>query len=479
MSSASSNVSDRKRKRGITRRVRDDQGNIRVIKYAKRSTGLRIPGLTWGKLPSLILGLPLLTYASLIYANKNGYLGDDSISEFGKDIANATDGADAAIRLVVGGTIGMVLALFFGYFLVRKGFKIRRYPAASREIIALWAISIVLLAITSPFINEPGLVRHQEDPVIDEDDFDVSGLSSPFYDEFLNGLLDLLGNIPQPDEQVAWITPGDPGDTFDYNEDRYLYRWRVAETYDTGLADFDQAYTSTQLDYDDNGEFNYNSATGDKKKLRIQEQYLTISSTYTGDALVPWHSEFGGMIGDTDDVTAELGPDVSGELIEGSVSGHRDINEQPVLNAAFDESRTSGFIEYDSYWVADDKDYIADNSVNMSQLDAALDDYDQERFGDLSIANPDEISGIWGEQSLPGTDQYAQDSPGTLDDAFVTKFGDYSDILSSNEDISTYNFALLVSNDVQNAVIQGLLDGSLNIDPTQSSGVAEEGADKA
>ena len=38
----------------------------------------------------------------------------------------------AATQLVVGGTIGMVLVGFLGYSLIRKGFKIRKYPALYR-----------------------------------------------------------------------------------------------------------------------------------------------------------------------------------------------------------------------------------------------------------------------------------------------------------------------------------------------------------
>jgi len=298
MSSASSNVSRKKGKRGITRRVRDEHGNIRVIKYQRRGSRFSIPGLTWGKLPSLLVGIPLAAYSALIYSDGKGYLSEGSL---GKRIVDVPDGLSAATRLVVAGTIGMVLAGFLGYSFIRKGFKIRKFPAASREIIAIWASIIVLTAILSPFINEPGLVRQQDDLVIDDRDFDVSGLSSPFYSEFLNGLLDLLGNIPEPKEQVAFITPND-GATFDYDKDRYLYRWRVAETYDPGLADFDQAYTSTQLDYIDGSETydDLNLNTDEGRELRIQEQYLTISTPYIGDTLVPWNSQYGGMIGSTD-----------------------------------------------------------------------------------------------------------------------------------------------------------------------------------
>ncbi|OLS18941.1 MAG: hypothetical protein HeimC2_43620 [Candidatus Heimdallarchaeota archaeon LC_2] len=480
MSSSSSNISGRKRKRGVTRRVKDDKGNIKVIKYQKASSGLRIPGLTWGKIPSLLLGLPLALYSGLIYASKNGNLSEeDSVA---RRFLDSTSELSAAMKLIVTGTLGMVLSGFLAYALIRKGFKIRKYPAVTREVVAIWATFIVLSAIFSPFINEPGLVRQQSDDEFVPDDraFDLTGLDSPFYAEFLEGLLDLLGNIPDPKEEVAYITPTD-GQPLDYFQDRYLYRWRVAETYDTGLADFEQAYTSTQLDYLD-GEANYNSVfTGsnfdEARAFNIAEQYLTISNAYLGDALVPWNSEFGGAI--TDDF-ASMDAEVSnnGSLIDGSISGYRDINEQPVLSMSFDSARTQGFVNYDSYWITENKTNIADNSVTMSLLSSTLDGYPTSRFGDLSTANPDEISGIWGLESLPGGSNYFDDT-NTGDDDFVTKYNSYKAILDNNPGISVYNFALLLNNDVQNAVVQGLFDGSLNIDPTQTSGVADTGADKA
>ena len=160
MSSASSSVSRKKGKRGITRRVRDEHGNIRVVKYQRKGSRLSIPGLTWGKVPSLLLGIPLTAYAGLLYSNTKGYLSEDSL---GKDILGTTDEMSATVRLILTGTIGMVLTLFVGYSLIRKGFKIRKYPGATREIVAMWAALIVLTAIFSPFINEPGLIRQQSD----------------------------------------------------------------------------------------------------------------------------------------------------------------------------------------------------------------------------------------------------------------------------------------------------------------------------
>ncbi|MCE7734587.1 MAG: hypothetical protein GPJ54_06910 [Candidatus Heimdallarchaeota archaeon] len=482
MSSASSSVSRKKGKRGITRRVRDEHGNIRVVKYQRKGSRLSIPGLTWGKVPSLLLGIPLSAYAGLLYSNSKGYLSEDGL---GNDILGTTDEMSAAVRLILTGTIGMVLTLFMGYSLIRKGFKIRKYPGATREIVAMWAALIVLTAIFSPFINEPGLIRQQSDDefIVNTNDYDVSGLDSPFYSEFLNGLLDLLGNIPEPKEQVALITPNDGG-TFDYDVDRYLYRWRVAETYDPGLADFDQAYTSTQLEYiDSTNVYNTRDPAEEGRALSIKEQYLTISTSYIGDALVPWNSKYGGMIGGLDSVTAEIDEGFTGDLIDTSVGGYRDINEQPALSMAFTDSRTTGFAEYDSFFVKDDKEFIADNAIKMSDLSTQLGRYDlnqdaSDRFGDLSQANAAEISGIWGLQSLPGGAGYFDGSHDN-DDAFVSKYNDYKAILDNNPDISVYDFTLLIYNDVQNAVIQGLLDGSFNIDPTQTSGVADPGLDKA
>lgn len=325
----------------------------------------------------------------------------------------------------------------------------------------------------------PSRQQSDNDFVPDNKDFDVSGLSSPFYSEFLNGMLDLLGNIPDPKEEVAYIRPTD-GQPLDYYRDRYLYRWRVAETYDTELADYDQTYTATQLEYVDGASNYYNVFTGsnfdEARALNIDEQYLTISNSYLGEALLPWNSQYGGLIGDFDDMDVEVSN--NGSLIPGSIGGYRDINEQPVLSLTFDTARTQGFVNYDSYWIAEDKYNIIENSVLMSDLSSELDGYPTSRFGDLSIPNSKEISGIWGLESLPGTNNYV-DRINPNANEFVTKHDAYGAILANNPDISVYNFTLLIKNDIQNAVMQGLLEGSLNIDPTQTSGVAEPGADKA
>ncbi len=325
----------------------------------------------------------------------------------------------------------------------------------------------------------PSRQQSDDDFTPDDRDFDVSGLSSPFYSEFLNGMLDLLGNIPDPKEEVAYIRPTD-GQPLDYYRDRYLYRWRVAETYDTELADYDQTYTATQLEYVD-GTSTYNNVfTGsnfdEARALNIDEQYLTISNSYLGEALLPWNSEYGGLIGDFDDMDAEVSN--NGSLIPGSIGGYRDINEQPVLSLTFDTARKQGFVNYDSYWIAEDKYNIIKNSVLMSDLSSEFDVYPASRFGDLSIVNSNEISGIWGLESLPGTNNYV-DRVNPDADEFVTQHDACNTILANNPDISVYNFTLLINNDIQNAIMQGLLEGSLNIDPTQTSGVADPGTDKA
>ncbi|MHA2030946.1 MAG: transglutaminase domain-containing protein [Candidatus Kariarchaeaceae archaeon] len=343
------------------------------------------------------------------------------------------------------------------------------------------AIIIFLLLASSIFVMRDAIFPSDESKDNDENGdivFDPCNDTRSF-EERLKIVEESPNLLPSPEEEVAYIEALD-GKGFNYDKDRYLYRWRVAETYNTSFYDFDQKYTNYRIPYIDYQDFIAGN-TDSQRHFKISEQYLTLSDSYCGDALVPWNSELGGLIGPTNNVNASISN--IGTMIPNSANGYRDINEQPVLSTKFNTTLTHGFLEYESFWVEEDKENISKNSIKMAQLDSVLDgtssnNFPTNRFGNLSSVNPDEIDGIWGLESLPGglgyLDRMNPESAG-----FVTKHDSYKSVLDLNPDISVYDFVLLIYNEIQNAVLQGLYDGSLNIDPTQTSGVADMGSDKA
>ncbi|MCH8908941.1 MAG: hypothetical protein IH840_17795, partial [Candidatus Heimdallarchaeota archaeon] len=460
----------------------DKHGNIIVKRYTTKAARFTIP---WNKLPQVLVGLPISLYSLGAYLQK-----EDRLDDYGLESLSSFYNWEGIFGLLLAGSIGFGLTAFLGYSFLTKGFNLKKWPRSFRELVAIWMGSIIVTALISPFLTEPGLTRQQTDDefVPNDGNVDLTGLSSPFYASLLNGLLDLLGNIPTPLEEVGFVTDND-GEGFDYARDRYLYRWRVAETYSTELQDFEQAFLSQTNDYRVYEDFQ--SGDPDQQRaLTIEEQYLTISSGYLGEALTPWNSLEGATIGETDSIDARIVNE--GSFAGGTSKSFTDINEQPILQASFSAARTQGFLTYDAYWVAEDKETLAANSILYDDLQDTLKDYDKTRFGDLDAFdqvtnNP--FDAIWGLGSLPGIDRtaYITGDSGTFSSTFNAngdgigpferKYNDLTATLTSETTI--YNFILLLANQMQSTILKGLTDGSLSIDPTQTSGVADPGADKA
>ena len=476
MSSTTGTSRARRRKRPVTRRVRDEKGNIIVKRYAKKQSRFKIPGLTWRRVPSLAIGLPLMLQALGTYAFNKGYLAEGSGLYNWFSSFNEYTGVT---KLLVTGTLGTVIPLILAYPLVTKGFKIRRYGAAWRELVAIWMIAIVAMSIFSPFFNYTGSQQPDSQFVTNTDNYNLSGLNSPFYAELLNGLLNLLGNIPNPEEQVAYVHPADGG-TFNPGSDRYLYRWRIAETYDNQLKDFKQGFTDFQNtnvpDFTNTYNTQYSGNLTNARHLQISEQYLTVATDYKGEVIAPWNSVLGTQIGSPSAVTAEAINNTDVSIVQGSQSAFKDINEQPYLKATLSAARTQGYLTYDSYFVQDDKAAIKNQAYLYANLNNALTSYltatNADRFA--NIATEGSIGSIWGEQSLPGGAAYKDQNTN-----FLAKYNQFNNAINSSS-TTVYDLALNINNEIQSAILDAIAKNTLSIDPTGAgAGTAPDGVDKA
>ncbi len=461
-----------KRRRKIKRKVQPKQGQARIIELKKKRRGMKRPKISPLRIPSLVLGAAFLSYGILAYEHRAGNLAsaDTGLLHTFQVFFDSITGI-AAIFLT--GLVATGIGIFIGYAMLTKGFKIKRWGQAWRHIIALYATLIILSAIISPFVNEPGNIRQQsEDDYNDvSGNYDLSALSSPFYQELLDGLLNLLGDIPEPNAIVANITAND-GFSFDQSRDQYLWRWQIAETYDKDKMDFIQGF--------ENELFNYEAATYDSslsvdqmRSFRVSEQYLTITTSYTGTTVNPWNSEEGAMIGSTDNIDFNINPS-SANVIDNGFKMNLDVNGQPTYDMYLDSSSTSGAVIYDTMWKAEDKEGIASGSIKYSELNSYLNNLPESQFFTHNTA--DEVSKVWGEKALYTGDGVSYRNNDFLG-AFAEKYDTYYQVLA--DDPSIYSFVLMINNDITNSIIQALANGQLNIDPTQTQSSAGDGVDKA
>ncbi|MHA2503352.1 MAG: hypothetical protein ACXAE3_10830, partial [Candidatus Kariarchaeaceae archaeon] len=435
--------------RYITRRVVDAEGNIVVKRYKKAaSSPIQIP---WNRVPSALLGSLFGFYAYIVNLYRTDQLTNSLVfGELGESIKITLDSLNGITSLFLAGAVTVGLGAFLGYALITQGFKVKKWFAAGRQLLAILAFSILLSAVFSSFINEAGLIRQQDDPVDASDDFDLSELSAPFYSELLNGLLDLIGNIPNPQELVATITPGEGEPLFDPDVDTYLWRWLVAETYADDF-DYDKGYTEylAELENANAAAIAAAAPAADIKKFRVSQQYLTLGTSFSGETVNTWHSLLDGQV-DVSNPGLELAEDIEGELRgDDAVSLQNNINNQPVLQADFTKSRTAGYLNFSSYFVEEDKQAIAENSLTYPNFtDSIKNDYDTSRFPQLGQAGG--IDSIWGEESF-SAGYLTTDFPGIDETYFTDKIDSYQ--AQADAGASVYSLVLQISNEIQNALL--------------------------
>ncbi|MCY3414846.1 MAG: transglutaminase domain-containing protein [Candidatus Heimdallarchaeota archaeon] len=481
---SSSSGSKTRRRKGVTRRVKDSQGNIVVKQYKRRETRFKNP-LKLKHIPQIIIGLPLLAYGAMAYFQNQGAFANSAYGTPGYTIEYIFNSYAGSSALFLAGTFAAAIGIILGYTILIKGFKIKKWPSAWRTLFALMAVFVVISAIISPLTNELDIGQRN---LNDEDyltgitgDYDLSLLDSPFYSEFLDGLLNLIGNIPDPSLIVANVTPAD-GESFDPDSDRYLWRWEVADTYDQDKNDFIQGYEDALYDL-------YPTALDDTlpadqtKAFRISQQLLTFTTAYQQSIITPWHSELGAQIGQVNDFQYNPQPS-SVSVIEDRTNGWTDINEQPGVDIFLSEAGASGSFSYDGFWTAEDKSSIMTDSIEYADLEDILDALDSSaddtRFNEYD--NYNQITDIWGEGALPGGsgDTYQGNDYYAGEDGFSTAYNEFLQLILQDPTISIYDLAFMIYNQVSTRLITDLLNQNIEINAASEDAQSQAGTvDKA
>ncbi len=468
----------RRGKRAVTRRVLDEHGNVIVKRFRRRETRIKIPGLTAKKVPQLMLSLLLGSYAGILYLKKEGTLATSNNSLL-QSVSEFLDSIEPLVAVFVTGSIGIALSSFLAYALFSQGFKVKRWGKAFRQFVTIWIILLVASSIVSPLINEPNVVRQiPEDQFKPRDDeFDLSQLSSPFYDELLDSFLDLLGGIDPDlaDQIIANITPAD-GLGLDPSQDIYLYRWQVSETWDPASNDFKKADETTTMPFTsfDSKFSSLAFSTDNLRKFTFDNAFLTIGTSYTQPLVSFWNSEYGATFGSTSSATTISS--TSESTLE-SLTIVNDLNEQPIVTAKFSQAGASGAIRMDSYWKSEDKSGIAKGSATIGELSSLYAQVPTDRFPEKK-RSVDAISKTWGQDSLPGGANYVwQDQQVGVEDAFTRQYNKFSQSISSST--SVYSATLIIHNFIQQAVLNGLNSGTISLDPVQGQGDFAGTSDKA
>ena len=461
--------------RYITRRIKDKDGNIIVKRYKKSKSGLNIK-IPWKRVPFAILGgvIGLYTYVVNLYrTNALGNVFNDAWTNF---LTVYFDSFVGITGLFLAGIVTVILGTFLSYSLITQGYHIKKYPTAARQLAAIVGIFLLVSAIFSAFINENGIIRQQDNPQDVSGEFDVSQLSAPFYSELLNGLLDLLGGINNPNEVVANVTPAGGGQ-FDKFNDAYLWKWVSAETYGSTKDPFDfvQGYETYRAPYQFDDPSTYSSVLPgvNYKTMHVSQQIYSTSSTYSGPAVSPWNSVFDSQV-DISNPTYRAS-NASTPVTISNTDAYDSINGQTQIESTLSDSPTIGYLDYNANWIEEAKTLIAENSISYADLANQVSGHtidpqlDPNRVGQLSDAGT--VSSIWGSESLPIYYDHPENNAYGDSATFFSKLDNTtSDAVSNN--LSVYSTVLQINNEVQNALINTLLRNnqeSNTMNLTQSS----------
>jgi hypothetical protein len=443
----------------ITRRIRDAEGNIIVKRYKKRENAIPIK-IPWERTPSIISGSISGAYAYLINQYNSGSLGSSLFfPEVSQQINTFFSSLEGIASLFLTGSIAVGLGTFLGWSLITQGFKIKKWGGAARQLLAIGAMLLFTTAVFSSFINEAGVIRHQDDTIDVNENYDLENLDSPFYSELLNGLLDLLGPLPDPSLLIATVKSLD-GQELSKEDDTYLWRYRVADTYDPETRDYTNNFDQYLTDFSSAAPL-VGSYPAGSKGFRVSQQYLNPTAGFTDGLLTPWNSIYDSQV-DISTPEIEANNLDAGDIVEfSSIDMQKDINSRNVIQAALTKSRTSGYFDFDAYYIPEQQENIAQNSISYGDfLNAMLiDGYKSDLVNtrNNAIEEAGTLSSIWGSSSLPDYYDLTQN---------ITEFGDASvyngKILSyqANLDQSVYGLILQVHNQIQNAVLDLLTNPS-------------------
>ena len=385
--------------------------------------------------------------------------------------------------LFLTGSIAVGLGTFLGWSLITQGFKIKKWGGAARQLLAIGAMLLFTTAVFSSFINEAGVIRHQDDTIDVNENYDLENLDSPFYSELLNGLLDLLGPLPDPSLLIATVKSLD-GQELSKQDDTYLWRYRVADTYDPETRDYTNNFDQYLTDFSSAAPLVESYPVG-SKGFRVSQQYLNPTAGFTDGLLTPWNSIYDSQV-DISSPEIEANNLEAGDIVEfSSIDMQKDINSRNVIQAALTKSRTSGYFDFDAYYIPEQQESIAQNSISYGDfLNAMLiDGYKSDLVNTRNNAIEDAgtLSSIWGSSSLPDYYDLTQNDTG---------FGDASvyngKILNFQQNLeqSVYGLILQVHNQVQNAILDLLTNPNAaetfsSTSENSANNEAPEGEDRA
>ena len=91
------------------------------------------------------------------------------------------------------------------------------------------------------------------------------------------------------------------------------------------------------------------------KGFRVSQQYLNPTAGFTDGLLTPWNSIYDSQV-DISSPQIEANNLEAGDFVEfSSIEMQKDINSRNVIQAALTKSRTSGYFDFDAYYIPSNK----------------------------------------------------------------------------------------------------------------------------
>ena len=464
--------SRKKSKRGVTKTIVDEHGNVRVIKYKKKEGRIKNPlkniqAFKPIRLPTTILGTVSLLFAAAAQSYSTGSV-ESYFGGLSPLITTIFDSMELFYRAIFTNIASVGLFGFLGYALITQGIFVKKYGIAFRQLMTIFIAYLIISSVLSPFLNYPGDIRQIPDDKFsnrDSSDLDVSALDSPFFNPQWDG------DIPNLDQGLLNLTVADGG-SLDTQENAYLIKWQTQEKWSTLENDFVQGDTATTqvLNSYSNNEFtpNINAGENTVRKFKASTLYYTVASSYSGNLLAPWNSEYGTVM----DYSQLSFTDSNGnDLTRGTPTLYKNLNEDPLISGYITDSGSSGGIVYDAYFVAEHKSQItatpykiADYTSILPSLKSSFSDRIPESLFDTITKDSETFTGIdqvWGRHSLP--DYYFQ--PGGDADYFLAQYNQFKNSMGGDQ-AGIYAAVIAVTSFMQQKMIEALQNNPNMLDIT-------------
>ncbi len=468
--------SKKRKKKGITIRTLDKEGNVVIKKFRRKEPRIKLPSIPPKKIPQITFGAIFGTYALIAYLDSIGSFTNSSNGLF-RGIHSFFTTMNPILQFAITGIVGTTIATFLGYAIFTQGFNPKKWNKSFRQLVTITIVVLIFTSLISPFFIEPYIVRQIPDNQFKPNNtqFDLSKLTSPFYDELSNALMKLLnGMTPNLANQiVANVTPTD-GLGLNPQRDIYLFRWQISDTWDPTANDFKQGDTVTTMPFIPTTVPTTGQDPSSLRSFQISNSYYTIGSTYNQPLLSFWNSLYGSQLADTKSYSYFSNNNVS--LVSSSVV--RGVNEQPRISAKFSQSTSQGGIVVPAVWKAEDKSSISSRSVPLSQISNYFAGIPSDRVPATKLqSNGAGVSSTWGVNSLPGQQNYIyQNQQIGVADAFTRKYNEFKNSFAGNT--SVYSATVAVTNFIQSVILDAYQKGTLSLDPVQGQPTTGGSTDK-